>query len=91
MLTKVFAIEWASQGLRVNAVAPSFVDKDRSEERIEGGGFDPAPIERRTPTGRLIDPASIAASVAFLASDLVPDVTGVVLPVDGGWTAYGYY
>lgn len=91
MLTKVLAVEWAVEGIRVNVVAPSFVDKERSDERIEGGGFDPAPIERRTPTGRLVSPSSIAESVAFLASDRIPDVTGVVLPVDGGWTAYGYY
>ena len=99
MLTKVFAIEWASEGVRVNAIAPNFVEKDRTidramgDEKIRtiGGGADLDSILNRTPTHRLTSLGSIAESVAFLASDKIPDVTGAILPVDGGWTAYGYY
>ena len=99
MLTKVFAIEWASDGVRVNAIAPNFVEKDRTidralgEETVRtiGGGADLDSILARTPTHRLTSLGSISESVAFLASDKIPDVTGAILPVDGGWTAYGYY
>lgn len=99
MLTKVFAIEWAENGVRVNAIAPNFVEKDRTGDRnlgMEtireiGGGADLDSILARTPTHRLTSLGSIAESVAFLSSDKIPDVTGAILPVDGGWTAYGYY
>lgn len=91
MLTKTLAIEVAPT-VRVNAVAPGYVRTpmvmdilDDDDREITAG-----PLEDRTPMGRLADPADIAAAIQFLTSDQADYITGVVLPVDGGWTAYGH-
>jgi meso-butanediol dehydrogenase / (S,S)-butanediol dehydrogenase / diacetyl reductase len=84
-LTRSLAIDWASEGLRVNAVAPGF-----TRTPMAAGQMTPeldAAVSRRVPLGRIFEPEEIAASILFLASDLASAVTGVVLPVDGGWTA----
>jgi NAD(P)-dependent dehydrogenase (short-subunit alcohol dehydrogenase family) len=90
MLTKVLAIEWAAHGVRVNAVAPGYVETALTTELVRDGRLDLAAMERRTPMGRLGQPADIANAVQFLASEQAAYVTGQVLGVDGGWTAYGY-
>ena len=85
-LTRSLAVDWASRGVRVNAVCPVSVDT----EMIRDAVADPAvrrSIERRIPLGRLARPEEIAGATLFLASDLSSYVTGVLLPVDGGWTA----
>ena len=51
--------------------------------------FDPGVIERRTPLARMAETEEMAKAAAFLLSDWASYVTGVVLPVDGGWSAYG--
>jgi meso-butanediol dehydrogenase/(S,S)-butanediol dehydrogenase/diacetyl reductase len=85
-LTRSLAIDWAADGIRVNAVAPGFVVTPMTAgfRRIDGLV---AAAERRTPIGRLLQPEEIAAVMVFLASPLASAVTGVLLPVDGGWTA----
>ena len=90
-LTKVLAVEWATEGIRVNAVAPSYVRTDLVEDLIEKGKVDEESICERTPLGRLADPSFVADAISFLASDRATFITGVVLPVDGGWTAYGHF
>jgi len=90
MLTKVWAIEWAGQGIRVNAVAPGYVGTEGTVELQQQGKIDIEAIARRTPQGRLGEPEEIATSILFLASNASSHVTGQVLGVDGGWTAYGY-
>ena len=90
MLTKVWAIEWAGQGIRVNAVAPGYVGTEGTVELQQQGKIDIEAIARRTPQGRLGEPEEIANSILFLASNASAHVTGQVLGVDGGWTAYGY-
>lgn len=84
-LTRSLAIDWAAEGVRVNAVCPGF-----TRTPMATGQMTPeleAAVNRRVPLGRIFEPAEIAGSILFLASDLASAVTGVVLPVDGGWTA----
>lgn len=85
-LTKAFANEWAASGVRVNAVAPGYVETNNTEalraddERREA-------ISARIPAGRWATPDDIAPAVVFLASPGAAYVHGHVLTVDGGWMA----
>ncbi len=83
------AVEWADRGIRVNAVAPGTIRTERVRRLPEepGGPEYLAEIERRHPLGRLGEPAEVAAAICFLASDEASFITGVVLPVDGGYLA----
>ena len=89
-MTKVLAIEWAAHGVRVNAVAPGYVETDLIGAAVRAGDLDTAPLARRTPVGRLARPEEIARAILFLLDPANAYVTGQVLAVDGGWTAYGY-
>ena len=85
-LVRTLALEWAARGIRVNAVAPTFA----RTQLTEGLLADPAMAEailNATPMGRLAEPEEVADAVVFLASDTASMITGVTLPVDGGWVA----
>ena len=85
-LTRALALEWASRGLRVNAVAPNYVDTPLTEAIFS----DPAKLAQvlaHTPMGRLPSPDDVAQAVLFLASDAAASITGHVLAVDGGYLA----
>jgi len=86
-LTKALAVEWAPEGVRVNAVAPTFVRTPLTERMFEDPDFK-ADVERRLPTGTLATVDQVADAVVYLACDASGSVTGHVLRVDGGWTAW---
>ena len=86
LLTKVLALEWAPSGVTVNAIAPTFIRTPGTAERLDDPAFL-ADVLARIPVGHVGTTADVAAAVIYLASRESGLVTGVVLPVDGGWTA----
>lgn len=87
-LTRVLAVEWAAQHIRVNAVAAGL-----TRSRMTAATFDApewtAPTLARTPIARLGEPEDIAGAVLFLSSSAASWITGQVLPIDGGFTVAG--
>lgn len=83
-LTKSLAIAYAADGIRVNAVAPGWIATPLTQA-LQDDPERAAPILARTPMARWGTPADIAGPVLFLASAAAAFVTGVVLPVDGGY------
>lgn len=85
--TKSVAIEYAPQGIRVNAVCPGTIDTPMVERMYANKQLDPDAVLANTPMGRLGQADEVAAAVLWLCSDAASYVTGVALPVDGGVTA----
>jgi len=85
-LTRAVAMDFASKGVRVNAVCPSLTRTGMTEDMITDEKLV-AKFKERIPQRRYAEPADIAAVVAFLASDEACFVNGVNLPVDGGLSA----
>ena len=85
-LTRALACEWAPHGVRVNAVAPTFA-RTRLTEPLLADEAMAARLMQDTPMGRFVEPEEVASAILFLASDAASMITGVTLPVDGGWTA----
>jgi len=83
MLTRSLALELAPYGIRVNTVAPTFVDTELGRLTLDQPGAREA-IEARIPLGRVATPEDVAAAVRYLVSPDAAFVTGTVLPVDGG-------
>ena len=83
-LTKSLAIAYAPDGIRVNAVAPGWIATQFTQALQEDSQRSEA-ILSRTPLGRWGEPEDVVGPVLFLASDAARFVTGVVLPVDGGY------
>jgi NAD(P)-dependent dehydrogenase (short-subunit alcohol dehydrogenase family) len=83
------AAEWGRGGVRVNAIAPGYVRTALVEALEREGKIDTGAIARRAPLGRLAWPAEIAEVAWFLASPAASYVTGITVPVDGGWMAFG--
>lgn len=84
-LTKSLAIAWAAQGVRVNAVAPGWIETALTAPLVN----DPArrnAILDRTPMARWGKPEDVTGAVQFLCSPAAAFITGVVLPVDGGYS-----
>jgi 3-oxoacyl-[acyl-carrier protein] reductase len=88
-LVMSLAVEWAPLGIRVNAVAPGYVATELVRENIQRGVLDPSTLPQRIPAGRLGTPDEVGSVVAFLLGSRAAYVTGAVLPVDGGFNAYG--
>lgn len=84
-LTRYMACHWGADGIRVNAIAPGPFPRDEFQRA------QPAFVERlkaKVPLKRIGQAHEIGGAVTFLASDAASYVTGAVLPVDGGWTAW---
>lgn len=86
-LTKALGVEWAPYGIRVNAVAPTFVETPLTRGMLEDAEFREE-VHRRLPTGQLATVEQVADAVRYLACDASGSVNGSVLRVDGGWTAW---
>ena len=88
-LTRVMAVEVATEGIRVNAVAPGFTRTGLVNQGLADGSLEEAWMIERVPMRRLATPAEIAAAVQFLTSEKASFITGQCLVVDGGWTIQG--
>lgn len=89
-LTKALAVSYATQGIRVNAICPGWIDTPMNQRLAEDlGGIDNLTpiILRQQPNGRMLSTREVGNVVAFLASDLASGVTGAIITVDGGATA----
>lgn len=85
LLSKSMAIDWAQKGVRVNCVAPAYVETDLTSGLAEHPVLG-AKIVGRTPMGRFARTDEISGAVVFLASDASSYMTGESIAVDGGWT-----
>ncbi len=86
MLTKALALDWATKGVRVNTIAPGWVDTDLTHGLLEHDVHGQR-LRARTPMGRFAAPNEMAGGVVFLASDASSYMTGQSLVIDGGWAA----
>lgn len=84
-LTRALAAEWGGRGVRVNCVAPGFVERDDEPLKADTTRYNS--ICGRTPLGRFGTPREIALAILFLVSDAAGFVLGSTLTIDGGWTA----
>lgn len=88
-MTKNLAVEWADDGVRVNAVAPWYIRTRRTSTKLA----DPEYLDDvllRTPLGRVGEPEEVAAAVAFLCLPAASYITGECIAVDGGFLRYGF-
>ncbi len=86
-ITKALAVEWATQGVRVNAIAPGYIGTEMTMQLKTMPEVYAKNIDM-TPMGRFGTPQEIAATALFLASDASSYFTGSILSVDGGYTAW---
>jgi len=85
-VTKAFGNEWASEGINVNAIAPGYIRTDLTRDLQEDKAYNEQ-LMMRVPVGRWGEPADLAGMMVFLASPASDFMSGVVVPVDGGFTA----
>ncbi|RRQ27345.1 SDR family oxidoreductase [Rhodococcus sp. Eu-32] len=90
-MTRTLAAEWGRRGIRVNAVAPGYMDTGMMQSGIASGTLDRDRILMRTPLMRFGRPEEVASAISFLVSADASFVTGVVLEVDGGITIDGTF
>ena len=87
-LTRSLAGEWADRGVRVNSVAPTYVNTPMSSITAEKKPEMYAVWLENTPQRRMVEPQEVAAAIVFLASPAASAITGAVLPVDAGYTVW---
>jgi gluconate 5-dehydrogenase len=83
-MVRGYATEFSPQGVRVNAIAPGWIETEMSRQALDGDPARKAKILGRTPMARLGAPADIGWAAVYLTSPAAAFVTGVILPVDGG-------
>jgi tropinone reductase I len=88
-LTKYLSVDWGKDGIRVNAVAPWYIDTPLTEKYVKNEEFLNR-VNLRTPLGRIGRPEEVANVIAFLAMPASSYVTGEVISVDGGFMKYGF-
>ena len=86
-LTRCLAVEWGRHGVTVNCVAPTFIETPGTEPALAAPAFRAEVTERIAALHRIGTPMEVAGAVVFLASPAASLITGVTLPIDGGWTA----
>lgn len=85
-LTKAMAVELAPKGVRVNALAPTFIETKLTRSMLDDPDFKEF-VQRMIPLGKVGQPNDVAVAALYLASDASAMVTGHSLRIDGGWTA----
>jgi len=88
-LTRNLAVEWAVDGIRVNAVAPWYIRTQRSEPALADADYLDEVLDH-TPLRRIGEPEEVAAAIAFLCLPAASYITGQVLAVDGGFLNFGF-
>ena len=86
-LTRCLAVEWGEFGIRVNAVAPTFIETDGTRAALSDPAFRADTVERIAGLHRIGVPHEVSGAVVFLASPAASLITGQTLAIDGGWTA----
>ena len=86
-MTRCHAVEWGEYGIRVNAVAPTFVETDGTAAALSDPAFRADTVRRIAALHRIGMPGEVAGAVTFLASPAASLITGQTLAIDGGWTA----
>ena len=86
-LTRTAALEYAEQGIRVNAVCPGVIHTPMIDRIVSGDAQAEAQFTALEPVGRMGSPAEVAQAVVWLCSDAASFVTGIAMPVDGGFVA----
>jgi len=84
-MTECLAGEWGRSGVRVNAVSPGYTRTLRVQKQIDVGDRNEASIVANSAMGRLVEPAEVADTIAFLLSPKSSAITGVNVPIDCGW------
>lgn len=86
-ITKTAALEYAAQGIRINAICPGYIQTPMTKDRLEDPEVQKR-IESIHPVGRVGLPEEVAEAVVYLCSDAASFVTGHAMAIDGGWTAH---
>jgi NAD(P)-dependent dehydrogenase (short-subunit alcohol dehydrogenase family) len=86
-MTRCHAVEWGDYGIRVNAVAPTFIETDGTADALSDPAFKADTISRIAALHRIGVPTEVSGAVVFLASPAASLITGQTLAIDGGWTA----
>lgn len=89
-LSKSLAAEWASSGVRVNALCPGYVETPFLNDLMARGALNRQSLIARVPLGYLAKPEQMAEVVLYMASNVSSYMTGHAMVVDGGWTADGF-
>ena len=89
-LTGNLACEWGLDGIRVNCVAPWYINTELAKQVLKDEAYLKSVVER-TPMGRVGEPEEVSGLVVFLCLPVAQYITGQVISVDGGFTRNGYY